>query len=794
MAQDPNTSLNGFSASDAGNRLGLCAVSLPGLGFSLWTSSYEGGVSPQPANGPVGFGRGFSLPDLTKPAEFGSKLTRGFCKKQGNRVVNRSVPTAFGAEDVSKSETVFSEPEPVVVPKPAFAEPVTSAPRDASKTPLATDAESVIPFVEDPPKTPTKTNTIEPEPLEPHTTVSTHMTPSSLHLPGNGFSVWTQQPPASQAVQLVLNAAVCATSVADAPASVAPSPEPIVSSGSGSGSSSFATHPAPAKPSSGGGGFLKWAALFLFLCALAAFLSSESKRKEIVEVAEGLKVDKANLTVEKQVFHDNLVEEQGKTAKLTEDVGGLETALTASKASITQLTAEKDGLSNTIKELNGSLAMAIQDHKNTEASMQKVIKGLESKNAELTSTLQQEREKLKGLDTRLAEVMTELTQVKGENQKLTDENTGLQEKVSQLQSTLDQTVKDAEQREKDLRDQLDSLKEANETLTSAVSEQQKEVSDIKEKLRVSEEAIAKDKESDKNTQSQLNTLAKQLREAIVARDALNDEKQALASSVTQLSAKLESADPSSASTVALQKRVADLESETAQSDEQVKKLETARADLLQRNASLQTSVEQLNAHLSKLAETEENQENALTGRINELTKTNADLKKSLESQRDEFNTLLRNEAITKPSAAKGAMQDLKKTLGTSIERETAAKESFSNMLIEHTDEMLSLNTEMAKTSNELAAANALLIELDDLRMEVGSLRQQGETLETELAQRATHISTLNQDNSSWQKETEKLRRLLETEQSAQNKLREFALQLQSRIAEIEEPTSTVAKQ
>jgi hypothetical protein len=35
---------------------------------------------------------------------------------------------------------------------------------------------------------------------------------------------------------------------------------------------------------------------------------------------------------------------------------------------------------------------------------------------------------------------------------------------------------------------------------------------------------------------------------------------------------------------------------------------------------------------------------------------------------------------------------------------------------------------------------------------------------------------------------------LETEQFAQNKLREFALQLQSRIAEIEEPTSTVAKQ
>ena len=151
--------------------------------------------------------------------------------------------------------------------------------------------------------------------------------------------------------------------------------------------------------------------------------------------------------------------------------------------------------------------------------------------------------------------------------------------------------------------------------------------------------------------------------------------------------------------------------------------------------------------------------------------------------------------MTKPSAAvKGAMQDLKQTLEKTIEREADSKEQLSSMLVEHTDQILDLNTRMAKTSTELAEANALLGELDNLRTQVSSLRKQGETLENELAQRATHISTLNDDNASWEKETEKLRHLLETEQSAQTKLREFAIQLQSRIADIESPAATVAKQ
>ena len=61
---------------------------------------------------------------------------------------------------------------------------------------------------------------------------------------------------------------------------------------------------------------------------------------------------------------------------------------------------------------------------------------------------------------------------------------------------------------------------------------------LKEQLKASEEEVASEKEDDDNTQSQLNDLASQLQEAVAARDALNDEKQALADSVNELTERL----------------------------------------------------------------------------------------------------------------------------------------------------------------------------------------------------------------------------------------------------------------
>ena len=138
------------------------------------------------------------------------------------------------------------------------------------------------------------------------------------------------------------------------------------------------------------------------------------------------------------------------------------------------------------------------------------------------------------------------------------------------------------------------------------------------------------------------------------------------------------------------------------------------------------------------------------------------------------------------------MSDLKDALGQSLQRETDSQEQISNLLVDHTNQMLEINTQVAKTQNELDFSKGLLTELESLRTEVHTLRSQGESLESELAQRAVHISTLNNDNASWQQETEKLRKLLQTEQLAQNKLREFANDLQLRITDLETPVQAVA--
>ena len=308
-------------------------------------------------------------------------------------------------------------------------------------------------------------------------------------------------------------------------------------------------------------------------------------------------------------------------------------------------------------------------------------------------------------------------------------------------------------------------------------------------------ALAEDED---NTQSRINDLSEKLNNTVAARDALNEEKQALAASVAQMTEQLEAKAITSPTTIALKERITELEADKSKSSKQVQDLAATRDNLLERNAELQASVETLNASLSKLAESEETQQGTLTKRINELTKTNENLQQSLKKQRHEFDTLLRSASQAKPvsepsaSTFKGAVNDLKDALGQSLQRETTSKEQLSDLLVDHTNQILELNTQVAKTKNELDSTKGLLTELDSLRSEVHSLRGQGQHLENELAQRAIHISTLNNDTASWQQETEKLRKLLQTEQLAQYKLREFANDLQLRITDLETPGQAVA--
>ncbi|MCH1504131.1 MAG: hypothetical protein L7V86_11150 [Verrucomicrobiales bacterium] len=771
---------------------GPTMASLPGLGFSIWTSATESNAAPQKESGSLDVGRGFSLPDSKQPRRARAHILRGFSKNQMTRIVKPTVTRPDSEISVvipaqpelrvidstpGKTKTTAVGPLPIQVPKkpevpiePAAAD---SAPEQHSQSSTAKHTTESVPAQP-------QERTIDPP--QPMTS------PSSVHLPGNGFSVWTEQSPACQSIHLV----------SDSPSDADHGGSSIGSSGSGGSdngpNNNFKTHPEPSGRS-GGGGFLKWAALFLFLCALGAFLSSESGRKKVIAERDVLQVEKEDLTKEKQTLHDNWVGEQAVTAKLTDEVSGLETSLAQAKTNITTLTAEKTGLSKTIEQLQGTLAMTIDEAKNTEMTLRKAIKGLETKNEQLTSNLQQEREKLDSLDTRLSEVMSELSAAKASNKELVEEKANLEDKVAQLQYMLDKTVKDAETSEAELRSELADLKKANEELNATLASQKEALAESEEKLKASEKALAEDED---NTQSRINDLSEKLDNTVAARDALNEEKQALAASVAQMTEQLEAKAITSPTTIALKERITELEADKSKSSKQVQDLAATRDNLLERNAELQASVETLNASLSKLAESEETQEGTLTKRINELTKTNENLQQSLKKQRHEFDTLLRSASQAKPvsepsaSTFKGAVNDLKDALGQSLQRETTSKEQLSDLLVDHTNQILELNTQVAKTKNELDSTKGLLTELDSLRSEVHSLRAQGEHLENELAQRAIHISTLNNDTASWQQETEKLRKLLQTEQLAQYKLREFANDLQLRITDLETPGQAVA--
>ena len=771
-------------------------LSLPGSGFSLWMETLQSATAQREKSEGLCVGRGFSLPDSKQPLQplqARSHVLSGFSKNKITRIAKPTLQRSADSPSVVVPDQlqfrVIESPEPAnVAPSLPVALPTEEIP-SKPEYPIEPSAPSP-----EPPKTTTTKNTLETattqskertiDPSQPMTS------PSFVHLPGNGFSVWTEQSPACQSIRLV----------SKSPSDSDQGGSPTGSSGSGGSDngtvSNFKTHPEPSK--GGGGGFLKWAALFLFLCALGAFLSSESGRKKVIAERDTLQVEKEDLTKEKQTFHDSWVSEQAKTAKLSDEISGLETSLTQSKANITTLTAEKTGLSKTIEQLQGTLAMTIDEAKNTEMTLRKAIKGLETKNEQLTSNLQQEREKLSGLDIRLSEVMSELSAAKVSNQKLVEEKAGLEDKVAQLQTMLDKTVKDAETSEAELRNELATLKKANEDLTTSLASQKEALTEAEAKLKENGEAIADDKKADENTQSQVNDLSKKLIDAVAARDALNEEKQTLAASVAQMTEQLEATAITSPTTIALEKRIKELEADKSSSSTQTKKLAATRISLLERNAELQSSVETLNGNLSKLAESEESQKGTLTTRIKELTKTNEDLQHSLKKQRIDFDTLLRStnqsKPVTEPSAStlKGAMSDLKDALGQSLQRETDSQEQISNLLVDHTNQMLEINTQVAKTQNELDFSKGLLTELESLRTEVHTLRSQGESLESELAQRAVHISTLNNDNASWQQETEKLRKLLQTEQLAQNKLREFANDLQLRITDLETPVQAVA--
>lgn len=712
-------------------------------------------------------GQGFSLPDAQQPRLAHVRVLRDFNRTQVTRIVRPAAATVPSAPKTPPQQPTveFTSPSPTLQSTTDPSKKTTTLNSAATATP-----EAVTSIIEELPKPMTS--------------------PSSAHLPGNGFSVWIEQSPASHAIRLV----------SDTPNDAAHGGSGSTNDSGGSNGSggnddtpsNFKPQPESSKPS-GGGGLFKWVAGFLLLCGLGAFLSSESGRKEALAEKEELRLEKNKIAKERKGFFDNWEVEKAKSAELTEEVSGLSSELTTSKANITQLNAEKTGLSKTIEQLQGTLAMTIKDAESTEMTLRKAIQGLETKNEEITSSLQQEQEKLKGLDTRLAEVMSELNNAKASNQKLVEEKTSLEEKVAQLQSSLDKAVKDAEASETELRKELASLKKANEDLAASVASKDKELLEAKDKLKATEEGVVKEKE---NSQSQVDDLSQKLQEAVVARDSLNEEKQALAASVAQMTEQLQGKSANSPTTVALEERISSLESEKSESASQVKELVATRDDLLHRNGELQNSVEKLNAHLSKLAESEETQEGALTKRIAELTKNNTELQETLKKQRSEFNALLRSsnsvEPVSEPSASalEGAVQDLKKTLGKSLNREVRSKEQITSLLSNHTNDMLELNTLVARTQSELDLSKGLLTELDALREEVRALRSQGEILENELAQRASHISTLNKDNASWQQETDKLRQLLATEQLAQNKLHEFAKDLQVRITDLETPAAS----
>ncbi len=734
------------------------ALCLPGRGFSLWVRAIcqKQIVQPTQARPTT---RGFSLPD---PNDHHTKHLSP-CPQRG---FSRTYTTAPAPRTTEPSEPVpkrCSPPRPVVVDPPLLSKPDPTTVSTLS-SPSSPPAHSNALLISDTMTSPTK-------------------------LPGNGFSVWTNRTLPLVALQL-------SEPTVPANLTLASAPETVVSD-TAAKVHAFESVAPTATSKKGSGSLFRWAAALLIGSTLAAFLSSEGKRKDLVTEVGNLTETNGALEIEKTTYLDNWKLEEQKSAALSENIKGLEKNLSDSRANVVALTAQKEGLGKTIDELRNALAMTVEEMKNTEASLNKVIASLEAKNKEISTTLAQETSKLEKLGAELADVKGQLEAQKASNEKLVAENQGLSEKVSQLQSSLDKTIKDAQDRENSMREQIGTLEKTNQELASSLEAQKKELKEVKDKLQASEaDAVASEKEGE-SSQSQLNDLSRQLDEAVASRDAMESEKRDLAISVSKLSQELEH-QKAAPSTEALQQEINTLKANGDDAATQIKALKQNREELLHRNSDLQTSVQQLNSKLSSLAEKEGAEEAKLTERIKTLMADNELLKQSLETQKSEFQALLKQSGDytqdQKGNEVSGALQDLKDTLGQSLrhgretdERLRAKNEQFSNTLVAHTNEILNLSTRISQADDKIAASQRVLKELESLRQQVKVLRTQGSELENELTQRVTHISTLNASKNTWKEETLKLRSLLESESEAQAKLATFVAALQERIGDLEAP-------
>lgn len=574
-----------------------------------------------------------------------------------------------------------------------------------------------------------------------------------VRLPGAAFTHWTRRELTSQSVHLVttpLQETGIISTIAEfekptRKASVPqPEPPPVIIKRQLS--------------------FLGWAAGFLFLCSLAAFLCSETDRQKLGEANRDLTTERDVALTDKSKFHDSWKAEELANRKLGQEIVALQGDLDQSRQRAAQLNAEKKGLSETIKDLRGSLATAIQDHRNTEASLKKVISGLEDKNAEIAASLDGEKGKLKEMETRVSDLSQQLAAAAQGSEKLAAENAELRGKLADVQTNLKQTLEAAQAKEVALKQEIEKLRTDNSQLSQSLSDQKKELAEVREQLRVSQSGA--NNQSSQELENAISQLKTELSEAAKNRDALASEKEALTKTIQDLNARI------------------------GEAPQQAQALEAAKTELSRRNEELQKVVDGLNQKLTSLASENEAKELGLSKKVEELTKANETLRGTLEEQRSQLQSLLEKEA-REPAAnqsqaePQSVIREVKHALSQSLENRHLLEQeniTLAGNLQEQSNALVALNTRLCKSEEELAAARGALNGVDDLRKELDSLRSQGAALQSELGKRESKISDLAADSSGWKTQAQHLKGLLESEQATQEKLQGFITELRDKIA------------
>ncbi|XP_043248783.1 trichohyalin isoform X3 [Colletes gigas] len=355
----------------------------------------------------------------------------------------------------------------------------------------------------------------------------------------------------------------------------------------------------------------------------------------------------------------------------------------------------------------------------------------------------------------------------------------------------------------------DKLLKENDLLKEKLDAVIKELSDEKDKKKISPSA----KTDDKNTD--LQNIKKKLDEAVTMRDAerkawdeektgLFEEKEKLKSKLLSLSAEklkiynevvqvkkdLETAKSSEKEGAKMEKTINELKRELSQERERCKKLQDDLSAYTERETKMtqsMSSVEQtktkLDAEVKKLKKELENTKSTNTTKVNDLTSEVTSLKKEKDKLLSQIDQEKQSRE-TEVSMLKKKVSSLEKT-GLNTKRMNELRQTYN-------EKILSLENELKRGQQEFD-------NLSDKCNELGNLRKQLETdnesLNSKLREQNTELISIRKELESLRQATKMKESEWKSEKaSLENRIKESELPNKALIADLNNDISNLKKE